>query len=184
MVERTGKVRLEITHLCPAIATVLMWLATLCFSWSVRKCKTRLRHWFSHRNCGLIYPDCKQMLQAGETGKQGLEKQATTSEAEPGLDFERKNFPWYDTKLIEIISNHIRALQPTDNIQQSHFSNKSLFCYFIKTKHLQLNWALWALVNTKGCGCMFPSCVMKLWQNMQFKMHFPSYTVYIKITIP
>lgn len=171
---------LVVSQLCLSIATVVPWLATLCFSWCVRKCKTSLRHWFSHRNCGVTYPDCKQLLLAGETGKQGLEKQGTTSEAEPGLHFERKNFPGHDIKQIEIIRNHIRALQPTDPIQQSHFSKKSLFCYFIKTKHLQLNWTLWTLVNTMGCGCICPCCVMKLWQDMEFKMH---YSVYIKIAI-
>lgn len=49
----------------------------------------------------------------GETGKQGLETQGTISEAEPGLHFERKYFPWHNMKLIEIISNRSKALQLT-----------------------------------------------------------------------
>lgn len=63
-------------------------------------------------------------FQAGETGKQGLEKQATTSEAEPGFHFERRNFPRHDIKLIEIINNQLsNQLIPSSSpaFQRSHY---------------------------------------------------------------
>lgn len=57
-----------------------------------------------------------------ETGKQGLETQATASKSEAGIHFERQTFPWHDIKLSEIVNNHIRVLQPMDGIQKFQFS--------------------------------------------------------------
>ena len=75
-----------------------------------------------------------------------------------------------------MIDNHIRPLQPTDVIQNLQFSEKSLCCYFSKTKHhkIELNECL---ATQKGCGCVLTSWHL----NTQFRKRFSNYSVHVKM---